>query len=76
MHGRAKTTAINMTITDEEMNDLLDGISSKGEREIAMAVFSVESVLREIISLIAAHPERLKVHATNKWFISILINIA
>ena len=50
-----------MTITDLEMNELLVSIASKRERDIALAVFSIEGLLREIISLIATHPQKLQV---------------
>ena len=51
-----------MTITDLEMNELLVSIASKRERDIAFAVFGIEGLLREIISLIATHPQKLQVH--------------
>ena len=50
-----------MAITDVEMSLLMDSVAGKQANEIATAVFGIESVLREIISLIASHPERLKV---------------
>jgi len=50
-----------MTISEIEMNELLVSVSSKCERSIASAIFNLENVLREIIALIAANPQKLQV---------------
>jgi len=43
------------------MNQLLVNVASREEKEIAAAVFGIECVLREVISLIAANPQKLQV---------------
>ncbi|XP_067947992.1 zinc finger protein 3 homolog [Watersipora subatra] len=49
-----------MTITDIEKNMLIESVATGEEGVIASSVFAIESLLKEVISLIAAHPEVLK----------------
>lgn len=50
-----------MPITESEMNELLVCVAKKEEKDIAAAVFNHEAILREVITLIASHPEKLQV---------------
>lgn len=50
-----------MPISEAEINDLLLSVTTRDEKVIAASVFGVESVLREVITLIASHPEKLQV---------------
>lgn len=50
-----------MPLSEAELNELSASIASQDERAIAAAVFSIDSVLREVITLIASDPEKLQV---------------